>query len=39
MITEDQIKGAPKYAQEDEWNWGDAGRNRAVKDYYGVPMI
>ena len=39
MVTEDQIKGAPKYARDDEWNWADTGRTRAVNDYYGVPMI
>ena len=39
MVTEDQIKGAPKYARDDEWNWSDTGRTRAVNDYYGVPMV
>jgi hypothetical protein len=38
MITEDQIQGAPKYASDKDWNWGDPGRTRAVNDYYGVPL-
>jgi hypothetical protein len=39
MIPPDQIKGAPKYASDSDWNWGDPGRTRAVNDYYGVPMV
>ena len=23
-VTEDQLRGAPKYADEDEWNWANA---------------
>ena len=38
MITEKKIKGAPKYASDKDWNWGDPGRTRAVNDYYGVPL-
>ena len=38
-ITEDQIKGAPKYATAEDWDWRDTQRSRAVNDYYGVgPM-
>lgn len=36
MITKDQIEGAPKYAQESDWNWGRG--SRAVDDYYGVAL-
>lgn len=39
MITVDQLNGAPKYASDDDWNWGDSGRARAVNDYYGVPVV
>jgi len=38
-ITEDQLKGAPKYANDDNWNWADSGRTRAINDYYGVPIV
>ena len=36
-ITVSQLEGAPKYGSGNDWNWGDAGRTRAVDDYYGVP--
>lgn len=36
-LTQDQIRGAPKYADENNWNW-DAGTTRSVNDYYGVPL-
>jgi hypothetical protein len=35
-ITEKQLTGAPKYGTDNEWNWEDQGRTRAVNDYYGV---
>lgn len=38
MITVDQLNSAPKYADENDWNWADAGRKR-VDDYYGVPAV
>ena len=38
-ITESQLRGAPKYRKDTEWNWSDTSRNRALNDYYGVPVI
>jgi hypothetical protein len=38
-VTEDQLRGAPKYSNDNDWNWGDPAGNRAVNDYYGVPVI
>jgi hypothetical protein len=35
----DQLKGAPKYANDDAFNWGDATRTRAINEYYGVPLV
>src|SRR5512141_797062 len=37
-ITETQLKGAPKYGNDNAWNWNDPARARAVNDYYGVAM-
>ena len=39
MVPSDRIKGAPKYASDNDWNWSDAGRARAVDDYYGMPLV
>jgi hypothetical protein len=36
-LTQDQIRGAPKYADERSWNW-DARTTQSVNDYYGVPV-
>jgi hypothetical protein len=36
-VTEDQLKGAPKYASDADWSWTDPIRSRGVNDYYGVP--
>ena len=38
-ITEEQLRGAPKYRNDNDWNWGDVGTTRALNDYYGVPVI
>ena len=35
-ITETQLKGAPKYGNDNAWNWSDPSRARAVNDYYGI---
>ena len=37
-VTETQLKGAPKFGNDNAWNWGDATRTRAVNDYYGVAI-
>lgn len=35
-ITESQLKGAPKYASESDWDWNDYDRGRKVYDHYGA---
>jgi hypothetical protein len=35
-ITESQLQGAPKYSNDNMWDWNDTRRTRAVNDYYGV---
>lgn len=35
-LTQDQLKGAPKYASDSDWNWDDPERSRAVDTYYGA---
>lgn len=37
-ITEDQLKGAPKYSSTEQFDWGDSVRTKTVNDYYGVPV-
>jgi hypothetical protein len=37
-ITETQLKGAPKYGNDNAWNWSDPARTRSVNDYYGVAI-
>jgi hypothetical protein len=37
-ITETQLKGAPKYGNDNTWNWADPSRARSVNDYYGVAI-
>src|ERR1700745_3068819 len=32
-ITETQLKGAPKYGNDNAWNWSDPARIRSVNDY------
>jgi hypothetical protein len=38
-VTEDRLRGAPKYRSESDWNWSDSRGNRAVDDYYGVVPV
>jgi hypothetical protein len=37
-ITETQLKRAPKYGNDNAWNWSDPDRTRAVNDYYGAAI-
>src|SRR3954464_13667687 len=34
-VTEQQLRGAPKYSNDNDWNWTDATRTSALKKYYG----
>jgi PRC-barrel domain len=37
-ITETQLNEAPKYGNDNTWDWADPARARSVSDYYGVAM-
>lgn len=34
----DQLRGAPRFSGDRDWNWADAAGNRTLDDYYGVPI-
>jgi hypothetical protein len=38
-VTQQQLEGAPKYGNDNSWNWSDTARARSVNDYYGVPFV
>src|ERR1700704_7116607 len=38
-ITLKQLEGAPKYGNDNSWNWADAARTQSVNDYYGIPYV
>ena len=38
-VTENQLRGAPKYGSDRDWSWSDIARTRTVNDYYGVPLV
>ena len=37
-VTEAQLQGAPKYANDNAWNWADSARNRVLDEYYGIAI-
>jgi hypothetical protein len=37
-ITENQLKGAPKFNRNTEWDWSDRSRDQAVYGHYGTPL-
>lgn len=37
-VTEDQLKGAPKFSRGTDWNWSDRSRDKTVYDYYNTPL-
>ncbi len=36
-VTEEQLTSAPRYASDEEWDWTDPAKARAVDDYYATP--
>jgi hypothetical protein len=37
-VTEDQLKGAPKYKRSTDWNWADRANDQEVYAYYNAPL-
>ena len=37
-VTEDALKGAPKYNRNTDWDWSDRATDRSVYDYYRTPL-
>ena|ERR1700730_13046619 len=37
-VTEDQLKGAPKFTRSTEWDWSNRANDRRVYDYYKAPL-
>jgi hypothetical protein len=37
-ITEQQLKSAPKFNRNTDWDWSDRSRDRTVYDYYKTPL-
>jgi sporulation protein YlmC with PRC-barrel domain len=35
-VSEQQLKGAPKYSRHETWDWSDRARDRKVSAYYDV---
>ena len=38
-LTEQQLSGAPKYGQHDNWDWSDRSRTRQLDDYYRMGAV
>jgi hypothetical protein len=37
-ITEEKLRGAPKFSRNEEWDWGNSANDRRVYDYYDSPL-
>jgi len=38
-LTENQLKGAPKYENESAWEWCNPSTAKTVDDYYATPRL
>ena len=38
-ITDQQLKGAPKYCKSESWDWTSRDRGQMLCDYYNVPSL
>ncbi len=37
-VTENQLKGAPKFNRNTDWDWSDRARDHTIHDYYRTPL-
>jgi sporulation protein YlmC with PRC-barrel domain len=37
-ITEQQLKGAPKFSRSTDWDWSNRDKDREIYGYYGSPL-
>jgi hypothetical protein len=37
-LTEQKLKGAPKYSKAQSWDWADRSKDRQVYEYYNMPL-
>jgi hypothetical protein len=37
-VTEQQLRGAPKFGQYQDWDWSDRANDQRVYDYYKTPL-
>src|SRR5215208_8494356 len=35
-LSEEQLRGAPKFSRNASWDWADRERGRRISDYYGT---
>lgn len=38
-VSEEQLKGAPRFTQHETWDWSSPDRARKLHDYYGTPSM
>ena len=38
-VSEEQLKGAPRFTQHGTWDWSSPDRARKLHDYYGTPSM
>jgi hypothetical protein len=37
-MTEDQLRGAPRFNRNTDWDWSDRSRDRTTHEYYRSPL-
>ncbi len=38
-VSEEQLKGAPRFTQHETWDWSSPDRAKKLHDYYGTPSM
>jgi hypothetical protein len=33
-VTEEQLKGAPRFSRSSDWDWSNPAKERDIDDYY-----
>jgi PRC-barrel domain len=37
-VTEDELKGAPKFKKNQDWAWSDRAKHKQIYNYYDEPL-
>ena len=38
-ISDELLKGAPRFSKHENWDWSSPDRSKTIQDYYSIPAM